>query len=76
VRGVSSLRKSAVQKNWMALSITTVTPKVTRSEVNSVTPKRVKSACRITPARKKRGTIATRVRNGFTWKVVASWYVR
>ena len=37
--GVSKRRKSAVQNHWMSDSRMTVMPKVTSSEVNSVTRK-------------------------------------
>ena len=62
----SSLRKSAVQIPWITLSMITVSPNVTSSELNGEISKRANSHCSATPIAKNAGTMIASASSGST----------
>jgi len=69
----SSRRKSAVQIAWMTLSMMTVKPKVTSSELNALTLKRANTHCIAAPRTKNAGTMTASVASGFIPPFAESW---
>jgi hypothetical protein len=67
------MRGSAVQIPWMALSMITVSPKVTSSELNGEIENRANSQCISTPKAKKHGTTTRSVAIGSQPATLDRW---